>query len=174
MGGQRLAWLRIDYLCRLDTSLEYLAIDRSKVWVVAEVDSTPLIRFEYQYEADWVPHSHIHVHGERGALSHLLSQTGRKEPHNMAALHLPTAGARFRPTLDDVVQFLVTDCRFDALDTWRAAVLRSRANWRRIQTRSVCRTLPEDAATELELLGYTVVPPDGGHPEPGRKILETL
>lgn len=58
---QRLAWLRIDFLCRLDTTQEFLAIDKSKIWIVADVDSTPIFRFEFPYEADWVPHSHIQV-----------------------------------------------------------------------------------------------------------------
>jgi hypothetical protein len=171
-NGNLLAWLRIDYRCRLDTTAEFLAIDTSKIWVVAEVDSTPLFRFEYLYDADWVPHSHIQVHGERGALSHLLSNSGRAEPHNMAALHLPTGGARFRPVLEDVVQFLITDCQFDSLPTWKDAVLRARAEWRRIQTRAACRALPEEAAAALERIGYTVTPPEDGHPSPGRKARE--
>lgn len=170
-GGRRLAWLRIDVLCRLDATLEFLAVDKSKIWVVADVDSTPIFRFEYLYDADWVPHSHIQVHGERGALAHLLSQTGNKRPHNMSALHLPTGGARFRPNLEDVVQFLIVDCQFDALETWRDAVDRERAEWRRVQTRTACRALPEEAATQLTTMGYTVTPPEGGHPPPGRKAL---
>lgn len=168
---QRLAWLRIDFLCRLDTTQEFLAIDKSKVWIVADVDSTPIFRFEFLYEADWVPHSHIQVHGERGALAHLLSQTGHPRPHNMAALHLPTGGARFRPNLEDVIQFLIADCRFDPLDTWETAVARERAEWRRVQTRSASRALPEEAAAQLERMGYSVTPPEDGHPPPGRKAL---
>lgn len=167
----RLAWLRLDFLCRLDTTQEFLAIDKSKIWIVADVDSTPIFRFEFLYDAEWVPHSHIQVHGERGALAHLLSQTGHKRPHNMAALHLPTGGARFRPNLEDVIQFLVVDCRFDPVDSWEVAVARERAKWRRVQTRSACRALPEEAAAQLSSMGYSVTPPPSGHPEPGRKAL---
>jgi hypothetical protein len=170
-GGQQLAWLRLDFLCRLDATSEFLAIDKSKIWIVATVDSTPIFRFEYLYDADWVPHSHIQVHGERGALAHLLSQTGHGRPHNMSALHLPTGGARFRPNVEDVAQFLIVDCHFDALPTWREAVDRERAGWRRIQTRAAVRSLPEEACSQLTSMGYTVTPPDEGHPSPGRKAL---
>lgn len=170
-NGSRLAWLRLDFLCRLDTTSEFLAIDQSKIWIVAEVDSTPIFRFEYLYEADWVPHSHIQVHGERGALAHLLSQTGHSRPHSMSALHLPTGGSRFRPNIEDVIQFLVMDCQFDSLTTWRDAVDRERAAWRRIQTRTACRALPEEAAAQLAAMGYAVTPPPEGHPQPGRKAL---
>lgn len=170
-AGRLLAWLRIDFLCRLDVTSQFLAIDKSKTWVVAEVDSTPIFRFEYLYEANWVPHSHIQVHAERAALAHLLSQTGHSKPHSMSSLHLPTGGSRFRPNLEDVVQFLVTDCKFDALDTWQVAVDRARAEWRRIQTRAACRALPQEAAEQLASMGYKVTPPEDGHPTPGRKAL---
>jgi len=168
---QRVAWLRLDFLCRLDVTQEFLAIDKSKIWIVADVDSTPVFRFEFLYEADWVPHSHIQVHGERGALAHLLSQTGHKRPHNMSALHLPTGGSRFRPNLEDVLQFLILDCKFDSIDGWQSAIERERAEWRRVQTRAACRALPEEAAAQLVKMGYSVTPPVGGHPEPGRKAL---
>jgi hypothetical protein len=125
--GLTLAWLRIDFLCRLDAANQFMAIDRSKIWLVADVDNTPIFRFEYLYDADWVPHSHIQVHGQRGALSHLLSRTGHSRPHEMSALHLPTGGSRFRPALEDVIQFLVVDCKFDALESWEPAVLARRA-----------------------------------------------
>jgi hypothetical protein len=168
---RQLAWLRLDFLCRLDATAEFLAIDKSKIWIVATVDSTPIFRFEYLYDAGWVPHSHIQVHGERGALTHLLSQAGHGRPHNMSSLHLPTGGARFRPNLEDVVQFLIVDCHFDAVPSWRDAVDRERAAWRRIQTRAACRALPEEAAAQLATMGYTITPPPEGHPSPGRKAL---
>lgn len=167
VDGEVLAALRFNYLCRMDLANEFLAVDKSKVWIVAAVDSTPLVRYEYLYEADWVPQSHIQVHGQRGALSHLLSRAGHTSPHDMSSLHLPTGGARFRPNLEDVIQFLICDCKFDALDSWRPAVERERAEWRVIQTRAVVRAMADVAAGQLENMGYTVIPPASGHPERG-------
>lgn len=171
--GETLAWLRVDYLCRLDSAERFLAIDNSKIWIVAEVDRTPIFRFEYLYEAKTVPHSHIQVHAERGALSHLLSRTAHEKPHSLAALHLPTGGSRFRPGLEDVIQFLITDCRFDSLPGWRSAVLRERAEWRAVQTRTVVRAWPEEAVKRLIEMGYSVTPPEFGHPPPSSKALES-
>jgi hypothetical protein len=165
--GDVLAYLRFNYLCRFDVTREFLAIDKSKVWIVAAVDNTPIFRYEFLYEADRVPHSHIQVHGQRGALSHLLSKAGHPSPHDMAALHLPTGGARFRPNLEDVIQFLIVDCRFDSLSTWRQAVDRERAASRVIQTRSVVRAMADVAAGQLERMGYAVTPPNEGHPPRG-------
>lgn len=169
VAGERLAWLRLNYLCRTDTTDAYLAVDSSKIWIVAEVDRTPIFRFEYLYDADWVPHSHIQVHGQRGALSHLLSKTGHDAPHDMSALHLPTGGQRFRPSLEDVIQFLLADCKFDHVEGWMDAVKAARAKWRAIQVRAAARAMAEEAAAALVELGYTVTPPQEGHPTPGEK-----
>jgi hypothetical protein len=167
--GQQLAWLRLNYSCRPDSVERYLAVDSSKVWVVSTKDRSPLFRFEFQYEATRVPHSHIHVHAERGSLTHLLTRTGHGRPHEMSALHLPTGGSRFRPNLEDVVQFLIVECGVDPVEGWKAAVDERRAEWRAIQTRAVARAMPAEAAYALRELGYSVTPPPDGEPDPGRK-----
>jgi hypothetical protein len=169
VNGKRLAWLRISYLCRFDATETFLAVDSSSFSVVAEVDKTPVFRFEYLYQANNVPHSHIHVHGQRGALSHLLSKSGHEAPHEMSKLHIPTGGSRFRPNLEDVIQFLIAECKFQALPDWKDAIDDARARWRAIQTRAVARAMPGEAAAQLESMGYKVTPPAGGHPDPGRK-----
>lgn len=169
VGGQQLAWLRLHYSCRPDRTGKYLAIDSGNFWVVSTKDRSPLFRFEFTYESRTAPHSHIQVHGERGALTHLLTRTGHDRPHEMSALHLPTGGSRFRPSLEDVVQFLFEECRFDSVDGWIEAVHQHRAAWRDKQTRAVARAMPQAAAEALEAIGYTVIAPEAGHPEPGRK-----
>lgn len=169
VGGKRLAWLRVDFLCRFDVTEEFLAVDSSSFWIVAEVDRTPIFRFEYLYDANRAPHSHIHFHGQRGALSHLLSRSGHEAPHEMSKLHVPTGGSRFRPNLEDVIQFLIVECGFDHLSSWKDSINDARARWRAIQTRAVARAMPSEAAAQLERMGYSVTPPEGGHPEPGRK-----
>lgn len=167
--GAPLAWLRVTYSCRPDSTGTHLAVDGSKFWIVSTKDRSPLIRFEYEYQARTTPHSHIHVHAERGALSHLLTRTQHAKAHDMSALHLPTGGSRFRPDLEDVIQFLITECGVDPVTSWKAAVDERRAEFRVIQARSVARAMAREAADELRALGYTVHPPEEGEPELGRK-----
>ena len=50
----------------------------------------PASRIHYRRYQQSEPAAHIHVHGHRGALSHLLSQTGHESPHEMASLHVPS------------------------------------------------------------------------------------
>lgn len=89
----------------------------------------------------------------------------------MSALHLPTGGARaFGLTLkmsSSSSSSIAASMRW----THGAAVDRERAEWRRVQTRTACRALPEQAAAQLEMMGYKVTAPQDGHPAPGRKAL---
>jgi hypothetical protein len=68
----------------------------------------------------------------------------------MESLHLPVGGDRFRPCLEDVIEFLVVECRFDCQVGWRTVLEAGRERWRRMQTRTAA----------LRALGYAVAAPD--------------
>lgn len=159
VAGEPLAELNITVRCRLDSRGRWLAVDASRYELKALLDRTPVLRWDYVRDAHTVPAAHINVHAHRGALSHLLSQSGHPSAHDMAKLHVPLGGARFRPCLEDVLQFLISECRFDSIDGWRTAVEAGRADWRRTQTKAVARDLPQVAAETLEDLGYQVTLP---------------
>lgn len=118
------------------------------------------------------PAAHIQVHAHRGALSHLLSQAGHAAPHDMSALHIPVGGARFRPCLEDFIQFLIAECHFDSCVGWQARVDAGRERWRCRQAAAVARDVPEVAARVLRELGYEVNPPSP-LPEPVMKALRS-
>lgn len=61
--------------------------------------------------------------------------------------------------LEDLVQFLIQECRFDARDGWRQHVEDGRERWRRRQAASVVRDVPDEAARVLRELGYAVTDP---------------
>lgn len=169
--GEIPAWLRLYYQCTTDSYGSHLTVANSKIWIVATDDPIPIFRFEYHRDSRRSPHSHIHVHAERETLAELLTTTGHHHLR-MSDLHLPTGGARFRPELEDVIQFLLVDCGFEGQVHWRDALGESRARWREIQTRAVTRALPQTAAEQLASMGYTVEPPVGGHPAPATKATE--
>jgi len=164
IGGEALASLDIEFRCTWDSAHTYLAVDKSTVKVGALLDRAPIFRFEYDREAHSKPTAHIQVHGHRGALSHLLSRARHETPHSMEALHLPVGGARFRPCVEDVLQFLIQDCGFDARSDWKNHIAAGRERWRRYQVRAAVRDAPTDAADILRALGYTVTEPSGGAP----------
>jgi hypothetical protein len=162
VGVEALGRLKVDVWCCLDSRGRYLAIHESTYQLIANVDRAPIIRFEYEREGTSKPRAHLQVHAHRGALSHLLSRSGHPAPHSMESLHLPVGGERFRPILEDVIEFLIVECRFTAKPHWRQPVAEGRERWRRLQTRSAVRDCPSEAADALRDLGYQVKPPQEG------------
>lgn len=166
-----LARLDVSVSCCLGSSGTYLAVANSKYALVAELDRTPIIRFEYDRDAEKKPGAHIQVHAERGALTHLLSRNGVANPHNMASLHLPVGGDRFRPSLEDVVEFLVVECGYESRPGWNSAVQRGRADYRKYQLASAIRDNPSEAVRSLRRLGYAIESPGAGDPpDNGRNL----
>lgn len=164
VDGKELARLELSIACELDSVGQYLAVERSSFGLLAALDRTPVLRIDYRRDMYSAPAAHVQVHAHRGALSHLLSRAGHPHPHDMSALHIPIGGARFRPCLEDFIQFLIAECRFDSLDGWQDCVREGRARWRRRQAAAVTRDMPEEAARVLRELGYKVespVPPLG-------------
>lgn len=170
-GGQELAELHVVQRFCLDSTEQYLAVDQSVFKLNAIIDRTPVFRYDYDRQARSKPSSHLQVHAHRGALSHLLSQAGHTKPHELAALHFPTGGARFRPCLEDVAEFLIRDFRLDARQGWERAVHEGRERWRRLQLRATVRDMPRDAAEVLTGLGYQITRPADGDPHDSAKAL---
>jgi hypothetical protein len=69
-------------------------------------------------------------------------------------------GSRLRPCVEDLLQFLIDECRFDALDGWKERVDSGRENWTRTQVTAIVRDIHIEAARVLQDLGYTVTPPE--------------
>lgn len=163
-SGRGLAELAAIYKLCVDSYGNHLAVEHSSFVLNAKLDRTPLIRWDYDRDARSKPSSHVQVTAHRGALSHLLSRLEHETPHSIESLHIPMGGDRFRPCLEDIVQFLIQDCGFPGEPGWKAAVREGRAKWRRIQARAAVRDAPEEAATALKAMGYKVTPPADGEP----------
>jgi hypothetical protein len=168
--GEVLASLDLSVACQLDSNNRYLAIQRSSYGLTAAVDRTPVLRIDYRRDMHSAPSAHIQVHGHRGALSHLLSRAGHDSPHDMSALHIPVGGSRFRPCLEDFIQFLIAECRFDSKPGWQAHVEAGRERWRLLQAATVARDMPEEAARVLRDLGYEVKSPDPAPPTSAKAL----
>lgn len=167
VAEERIAELDLSYKCRLDTHGEWLRIDSSTFAVRALVDRTPVVRFEFLEAAHTSPSAHLHVHAQRGALTHMLSKAGHPTPHAMDSLHFPLGGTRFRPCLEDVLQMLIQEFGVDAQPDWEPRLRTGRVQWRRTQLAAAVRDCPEEAVRVLvEHLGYSVEVPAMGAVEP--------
>lgn len=166
VDGEQLAMLGVQVYLGLDSSGNYLKAWRSKIAVHSTLDRTPLVRQEFDaMVSESAPLAHWHVHADRGALSHLLGRAHAvrpdvvKKPHDMSSLHFPVGGERFRPCMEDVLEFLVREFGVDHKGSWQDAIREGRQRWRRMQFRSTVRDLQDEAADVLRRHGWTVEPP---------------
>lgn len=171
VDSEHLADLTVEMYLGMDRHDQYLKTVLSKMAVHSTLDRQPLIRLEFDAGMHTAPIVHWHVHAERGALSHLLARSHAVRPgqvvapHQMSSLHIPVGGERFRPCLEDLLQFLIEECGIDSLPSWRDAVNSGRERWRRRQIRTVARDAPAEVASVLRDLGWEVSEPTTGSAE---------
>lgn len=170
--------LTVEYSCTLDGRDRYLAVESSKVHVFVEPDGRqPLFRYEYERSiSPRLPAAHIQFHGVHPELEQAMGDCGDstprakrrkrgKDPIRLSALHFPVGGSRFRPTLEDVVEMLIEEFGVKpagSVKAARAALAKSREDWRRTQVATVVRDAPSEAVRALVEMGYRIDPPDEG------------
>jgi hypothetical protein len=124
---------------------------RSSRWNLVSVTAGRLCRFDYQRGKGESPEAHLQVYGESEVLASL---TGTPRTRQLERLHFPVGGRRYRPTLEDVVEFLITEGMADPRDDRWEDVLRSgREAFQRIQLSAAIRRDPETARAALRDLG---------------------
>lgn len=162
---QKLAELSIVLYLDADKTGTFLKTVRTDCAAYSVLDRQPLFRMDYRADMQSAPIAHWQFHAERGSLTHLLSmaQAHRPKsvdsPHLLSRLHFPVGGERFRPCVEDLIQFVIEECGVDSVKGWNKVVEEGRERWRRIQVRSVVRDLQQEAADVLEREGWTVTPP---------------
>lgn len=168
--------------CIWDHRGSYLAVAESKFKVSAVgLASEPLFRYEFCRTPNRSPMAHLHVHAHRDAVTFVMTRCGGASKRGrrrlldydrgtkgnlpvMAHLHFPLGGSRFRPCLEDVLQMLTDEIGIDCLEGVDQALADGREQWRRMQIAASVRDSPRTVVQMLETLGYSVTPPQGGHP----------
>lgn len=137
----------------LDDESGRLTVTKSKIALRADDGDAGDDIFSYEYGTDpddEYPEAHLHVAGESPLLDELCQQTGKST--RLRDLHFPVGGRRFRPSLEDVVEMLVTEGFVKARDGWRDVVEASRQAFQEGQLRAAVRQDPETARAELQIL----------------------
>ncbi len=104
------------------------------------------------------PGAHLHVSGQRNDLDTIYLGDERKT-RQLRDLHLPVGGKRFRPTLEDIVEFMVTEEMVVPKPGWEEVVQEHRARWEALQLKAAVRRNPQDAAAALRADGWMVSAP---------------
>lgn len=135
------------YLSVLNT----LGMDESSTWLLTIKSSYTLqcsnpeaSIFTYDYErnpANVYPEAHLHIHGKCDMLKRMLKMCDRKKD-KPADLHLPVGGRRYRPCLEDIIEFCILERLVDHRDTWRDTLRRFRDMYYRQQLQAAIRRDP--------------------------------
>lgn len=169
-GGRRVGSLQFNSELELDSVGRHPAVMSSRVHILTHATNRPVLRYEYVREANRHPQAHWHVHGQSTDLGRVLSGKKRRAD-SLEKIHLPVGGARFRPSLEDVLQMLIVDVGIDARPGWQRVIDDSRLRWRERQARVVARDNPQIVTEELRSIGYAIEEPRRVVPHAGRKRL---
>lgn len=143
-----MVWLIAQHRLTWDAEDLYLAAVASAYRVYADADCfEPLLRFEYVRDNEHHTEAHIHVHADWISDAPL---PGTSPPRK---LHLPVGGRRFRPSLEDVIEFLVREGFADGKPGWEQAVQDHRDDWFAIQLKAAVRRHPGRAVEQLREMG---------------------
>lgn len=147
-GKQPTCWLGIRHYLLMDDHRTFLMDVRSSIGLYFDdAGEHELLRFDYVRDNPEHPEAHVHV----GKVFHHDSSPER--------YHVPVGGRRFRPTLEDVVEFAIREDLAVGRPKWHEAVEEHRRHWFANQLRAAVRAFPELATEQLERAGYTVTPP---------------
>ncbi len=150
-------WLKIRYQLTLDDEATHLTTNSSMFgWCTHHKSARCPIRVEYERHKSHKPASHIQVDGESSGWAHGLGRLGR-DHSPLQKLHLPLGGRRFRPSLEDFIEFLIQEQMVPGKHaSWKDGIEEGRQRWESMQTRATVRRNPIDAAKQLRQMGYTV------------------
>jgi hypothetical protein len=116
----------------------------------ADDERSPLCHFDYERSKSGYPEAHLQVFGESAALTAWEGDPfGRR---GLGRLHFPMGGRRYRPILEDVIEFLVAEGLAEARDGWRDVIEAERHEYQQIQLRAAIRRDPDTARSAVAAL----------------------
>ncbi|WP_176358181.1 hypothetical protein [Mycobacterium persicum] len=138
---------------RLQPKDDYLTVMSSAMVLATEATITNanmLLHYDYERDKqDGYPEAHLQI----CASSDTWEEAGRRHDGDVRLLnklHLPVGGRRFRPTLEDILEFLIVEKLVEARPNWNVALDASRDAFREKQLRAAVRQFPHIALDQLE------------------------
>lgn len=185
VDGRSTYRLEATYILVWNQMKRFPAVYQSSFSLYLEGSGEPLFHYDYLREPRGnIPGAHLNIHHDREDLRQALARCGgnyrgKSKQRSLAAggtirdseLHYPLGGPRFRPALEDIVQFMIYELGVDTQDEWKSVLDRGRAAWRDRQLRAAVTDNLHSAAEVLRDHGFTV---SGGPPSDrnNRRITE--
>lgn len=177
-------YLGVSFRCTWSADRSFLAIEESTFDLSTKDSPEPLLRYDFlRAPSGHIPGAHINVHAHRDEMVFAMVAAGSQDRAllrqramdsgkmpRLANLHLPVGGHRFRPSLEDILEFAIAEFGIDCLPTFRTALDDGRARYRRRQLMAAVADDPESAAEELRRIGYSVIGSDAPRPPRADRI----
>jgi hypothetical protein len=153
-AGKTWCWLNLSFRLGLDGEQKYLTVMSSFIGVYAEDDDRScLCHFDYERDKADYPEAHLQVFGKSQALARW---GGRVQQRGLERLHFPVGGRRYRPILEDVIEFLVAEKLASGRDGWESVIDEGRRKFQQLQLRAAVRNDPETARQMLQEIDTSV------------------
>ncbi|MEV4535877.1 hypothetical protein AB0J82_18835 [Asanoa sp. NPDC049518] len=152
-------WIDVSCKLMLDTDEGlFPTVRTSYVGIYLGAEAEPVLHYDFERGKAKYTEAHVQVYGRHEALESYLREVGAKD--RLAKLHLPVGGRRFRPSLEDIIEFLVAEKMVEPKAGWDTVVDQERRKYRRKRIAAVVRRNHGSAIQELKRLGYTIIPPN--------------
>jgi hypothetical protein len=162
--GQTVFRLLLGYDCSWNVITNRLTIMESSFSVYLENVKEPLWRYDFVRDMKSnIPAAHLNVHAHRDEIAWARALQPRKSFNDVrvSRLHFPFGGARFRPTIEDVIQMLIEEFNVDCLESARRTLEVSRKKFFERQLSAAVVEAPQIAINALVAAGYAVVAKSG-------------
>lgn len=157
ISGKPVFVIVLSYECSWNSLTEQMTIVESVFSVLLHGVKEPLWRYDFNRDMkSKVPVAHLNVHAHRDEIAWARSLATRdaSEDVKVRKLHFPFGGARFRPTIEDVLQMLIEDFQVDCTVDARVILENSRVQYFERQLTSAVLEAPAIALKALAKLGY--------------------
>ncbi|MCX5365901.1 hypothetical protein OG864_45205 [Streptomyces sp. NBC_00124] len=149
-------WMDVSFQLRLDAEREHLMVDKSFFGLFGAEDAKQGL-FHYDYErdkADGYPDAHLQVYAE-SELFATLNDPKADRARSLSKLHFPVGGKRFRPCLEDIIEFLIVERLVEARDGYEKVIETGREGFRKNQLMAAMRRDPATVEAFAERYGIT-------------------
>jgi hypothetical protein len=144
-------YLGMLYKITPDSAGRYPMVHSSVMFLSPDDDTGGRVLLHYDYERDkkdGYPEAHLQICATSSAWEEAIARYGsRVRP--LEKLHLPVGGRRFRPILEDLIEFLIIEKLAEHRSGWKDWVARGRDDFAERQLRAAVRRHPDVAISIL-------------------------
>lgn len=139
-------WLDAQFRCDLDDRGRFLMVISSYFGIYAPDGTTLLCHYDYERDKAGYPAAHLQVDGTCRALGLLA---GRRSADELRKLHFPVGGRRYRPTIEDMIEFVLMERFASGRRGWERVIADHRAVFEEKQLSAAVRRRPDIARAVL-------------------------